>query len=149
MPNSSNRAGAAIQILVQNERKKLNVEVAAIKNGTSERPIPIVWRPAFCQIVDAFVRGDYLLHGGVAGVEAVSEEAASQIQSYLSDYGATLKSLPDETWNSSVCLWTGNHWDVLVDLPTTEEGASDLVLSARVNETSHGFNIEIHMVYIP
>ena len=128
---------------------KFNVEVAAIKNGTSERPIPTVWRPAFCHIVDAFVRGDYLLSDGVAGVDAVSEEAASRIQSYLSDYGATLKSLPDETWNSSVCIWTGNYWDVLVDLYTNEEGASDLALNARVNETSHGFKIEIHMVYVP
>lgn len=128
---------------------KFKFEVAAIKNGTSERPIPTVWRPAFCHIVEAFVRGDYLLSDGVAGVDAVSEEAASQIQSYLSDYGATLKSLPDESWDSSVCIWTGNYWDVLVDLYTNEEGASDLVLNARVNETSHGFKIEIHMVYVP
>ena len=128
---------------------KLSAEIAAIKDGTSERPIPTVWRPAFCHIVDAFVKGDYLLHDGVAGVNAVSEEAASHIQSYLSDYGATLKHLPDETWNSSVCIWTGSHWDVLVDLYTNEEGKSDLVLSARVTDTSHGFKIAIHMVYVP
>jgi hypothetical protein len=128
---------------------KLNTDVAAIKDGTSERPIPTVWRPAFCRIVDAFAKGDYLLKDGVAGVDAVSEATASHIQSYLSDYGATLNSLPDETWNSSVCIWTGSHWDVLVDLYTNEEGASDLVLSARVTDTTHGLKIAIHMVYVP
>src|SRR5471030_1211420 len=129
--------------------EKSNTEISEIKDGKSERPIPTVWRPAFCRIVDAFIKGDYLLKDGVAGVDAVSEETASHIQSYLSDYGATLKSLPDETWNSSVCIWTGSHWDVLVDLYTNEEGASDLVLSARVTETSHKFKIAIQMVYVP
>jgi len=128
---------------------KLNAEVAAIKDGTLERPVATAWRAAFCQVVDAFVEGDYLLRDGVADVDSVPEEAASHIQSYLSDYGATLKSLPDETWNSSVCIWTGSHWDVLVDLYTNEEGASDLVLSARVTDTSHGFKIAVHMVYVP
>ena len=85
----------------------------------------------------------------MADVDSVPEEAASHIQSYLSDYGATLKSLPDEAWNSSVCIWTGSHWDVLVDLYTNEEGASDLVLSAHVTDTSHGFKIAVHMVYVP
>ena len=130
-------------------KNKLNTDIVAIKDGESERPIPTVWRPVFCRIVDAFVKGDYLLKDVVTGVDAVSKETASHIQSYLSDYGATLKSLPDETWNSSVCIWTGSHWDVLVDLYTNEEGASDLVLSARVTDTSHGLKIAIHMVYVP
>nr|GEU28411.1 hypothetical protein [Tanacetum cinerariifolium] len=115
-------------------------------DGTSERPVATAWRPAFCHIVDAFVKGDYLLRDGVADVDPIPEETASHIQSYLSDYGATLKSLPDDAWNSSVCIWTGSHWDVLVDLYTNEEEASDLVLSARVTDTSHGFKIVVHMV---
>ena len=128
---------------------KLNAEVAAIKDGTSERPVATAWRPAFCHIVDAFVKGDYLLRDGVADVDPIPEETASHIQSYLSDYGATLKSLPDDAWNSSVCIWTGIHWDVLVDLYTNEEEASDLVLCARVTDTSHGFKIVVHLVYVP
>lgn len=78
----------------------------------------------------------------------IIQETASHIQSYMNDYGATLKSLPNDTWNSSVCIWTGSHWDVLVDLYTIEEGVSDLVLSSRVTETNDEFNIAIHMVYV-
>jgi hypothetical protein len=124
-------------------------EVAAVKDGTSERPIPSLWRPALCSIVAAFVKGDFLLAEDIAGVEAVSQETASHIQSYLHDYGATLEPLPDAAWNSSVCIWTGAHWDFLVDLYTREEGPSDLVLSGRVTDTSSGFKIAVHMVHVP
>ncbi len=124
-------------------------EVVAVKDGASERPIPSLWRPALRGIVAAFVKGDFLLVDGIADVEAVSQETASHIQSYLRDYGVTLEPLPDKAWNSSVCIWTGNHWDFLVDLYTREEGPSDLVLSGRVTDTSSGFKIAVHMVYVP
>jgi len=125
------------------------VEVVAVKDGTAERQIPSAWRPALRGIVAAFVKGDYLLADSIEDVQAVSQETANHIQSYLRDYGATLNPLPDETWNSSVCIWTGDHWDFLVDLYTREEGASDLVLSGRVTDTNSGFKIAVHMVYVP
>lgn len=123
--------------------------IAAIKDGTSERPIPTAWRPALRRVVDAFAGGDYAVVDGLDDIETISGETAFHIQSYVRDYGATLKSLPDETWKSSVCIWTGDHWDVLVDLYTEEEGASDLVLSARVTDSENGFRFSIHMVYVP
>ena len=123
--------------------------MAAIKDGTSERPIPTAWRPALRRVVDSFVRSDYAVVNGVDDIESISEETAGHIQSCVQDYGATLKSLPDETWNSSVCIWMGDHWDLLVDLYTEEEGPSDLVLSARVAEGENGFRFSIHMVYVP
>lgn len=124
-------------------------KIIAAKDGALEHPIPTAWRPIFCNIVDAFVKGDYLLSNNVVGVEPLSEKTASHIQRYLRDYGATLRPLPDETWKSSVCIWTGAHWDALVDLYTNEEGASDLVLSARVSDANPGFKIAVHMVYVP
>lgn len=123
--------------------------VLALKDGTSERPIPSAWRPALCGIVAAFVEGDYLLGHGIADVQSVSQETAEHIRSSIRDYGATLISLPDETWNSSVCIWNEDHWDFLVDLYTNEEGASDLVLSGRVMEENSGFKIAVYMVYVP
>lgn len=123
--------------------------IAAIKDRTSERPIPTAWRPALRRVVDAFVRGDYAVVDGGDDIESISEETALHIQSYVRDYGATLKSLPDETWDSSVCIWMGDHWDLLLDLYTEEEGPSDLVLSARVTDSENGFRFSIHMVYVP
>jgi hypothetical protein len=124
-------------------------EIPAIKDDLKERPIPTAWRPVFRSIVSAFVQGDYLLETGVVGVEAVSMEGAVKIENYVKGYGATLIELPDDTWDSSVCIWSGSHWDALVDLWTEAEGRSDLVLSARVVEADTGFLFKIYMVYVP
>jgi hypothetical protein len=43
----------------------------------------------------------------------------------------------------------GGHWNVLIDLFTIEEGASDLVLEVKVREDGAGYSFEIHSVYVP
>jgi hypothetical protein len=123
-------------------------QIPAFKDEV-ERSIPTAWRASLRQIVEAFVTGDYGLVCGVAGVEPVSAETASQVRSYVLDYGATLIPLPDSAWDSSVCVWDGDHWNALIDLWTQEEGRSDLVLHVRVAQASPGYYIEIHLVYVP
>jgi hypothetical protein len=71
-------------------------------------------------------------------VAPVSAETAKQIREYLEDYGATLVALDPDTWESSVSLWMGDKWEVLVDLWTEEEGRSDLVLHLYVREDGSG-----------
>ena len=115
----------------------------------AQRPIPPAWRHTFREIVSALVAADYRLEAQIAGVEPVSIETATQIRDYLRDYGATLVELPEATWESSVCIWTGSHWDVIVDLWTQEEGRSDLVLHAQVVETQSDISVTVHLVYVP
>src|SRR5687768_8157079 len=103
------------------------------ENPSEQRPIPIAWRQTFREIVAAFAAADYRLVA-IPAAEPVSTETATQIQRYISDYGATLVPLPEETWESSVCIWAGSHWDTLIDLWTQEEGRSDLVLHAQVTD---------------
>lgn len=124
-------------------------ELLPVKDGDSERPIPTVWRPTLKRIVDAFVSGDYALEADIPGVEPLSTETASQIKRNVADYGATLVPLPEEAWETSVCIWYGDYWNLLVDLWTREEGPSDLVLDARVTEASSGFRTQVHLVYVP
>lgn len=124
-------------------------EIFAVKDGTGQLPIPSAWRPLFGKIVDAFVEHDYKLNSDISGVRPLSAAAAAQVEDYIRDYGVTLVALPDEAWSSSVCIWAGCHWDVLVDLWTAEEGASDLVLSARVIEAEPGFSVQVQLVYVP
>jgi len=114
-----------------------------------EGPIPTAWREALREIVEAFAAGDYSLENGIPNVEPVSAETASHIRNSVHDYGATLITLPEATWASSVCIWYGEHWDALVDLWTRDESRTDLVLQVRVTETHQGFAINIHMVYVP
>lgn len=123
-------------------------EIPPVKDE-AERLIPSAWRPTFVRIVDALVRRDYRLQAGVPGVAPVSEDTAAHIRDYVQDYGATLAALPEESWETSLCHWTGSHWDALVDLWTEEEGRSDLVLEVRVRETDDGCLVNVHMVYVP
>lgn len=123
-------------------------EIAAVKDD-AQRPIPSAWRPVIKRIVDALARHDNRLGAGIPGVAPVSDETAAHIRDTVEDYGETLVPLPDDSWNTSVCMWTGHHWDVLVDLWTVGEGGSDLVLELKVVEGGDGYMVEIHMVYVP
>lgn len=127
----------------------MTVEISVEKNEENERSIPTVWRPTFSKVVEAFSRKDYSLSGGIEGVSLVLNETANQIKEYIQDYGEELIQLPDETWDSSVYIWTGSHWNVLIDLWTAGEGHSDLVLSAQVSEEDNRYIINISMVYVP
>lgn len=124
-------------------------DIANLKNTHNEGPIPSVWRPLIRRIVEAFVRGDYLLSEPISGVAPVSAETASHIAASIEKYGETLAPLPDASWDTSVCIWYGDHWDALIDLWTVGEGASDLVLGLRINEGAKGFIVHVQMVYVP
>ncbi|TQV65624.1 hypothetical protein FKG94_28425 [Exilibacterium tricleocarpae] len=125
------------------------IEVVVEKDEENERPVPTVWRPMFSSIVDALVKKDYSLSYKITGISSISNETAKYIKENIEDYGEELIQLPKETWKSSVYIWMGNHWDVLIDLWTAGEGRSDLVLRARVSESENGYTIDIVMVYVP
>ena len=120
-----------------------------VKDEENELPIAEAWRPTIEQVVRRFAEGDYALDEAVAGVAPVSTETAKQIREYVEDYGATLVALDPETWESSVSLWMGDKWEVLVDLWTEEEGLSDLVLHLYVREDGPGYRFEVYLVYVP
>lgn len=123
-------------------------DVPALRDA-GEGPVPSAWRPTLAHIVDAFVRRDYRLAGGVDGVAPLSEEAAADIEAAIRDYGATLVQLDEQTWNTSVYIWMEDHWDALVDLWTKEEGRSDLVMQVRVTENEGAYTVSVYMVYVP
>ncbi len=145
-PFSSNLNGFfSLETQVENEY----VEVPAVKDEESERAIPSAWRPVLAHIVEAFVRHDYLISAGIPGVAPVSAETAAHIHEYIQEYGEELVELPEQTWDTSVCIWTGDRWDALVDLWTRGEGRSDLVLNVHVSEADAGYVVDVHMVYVP
>jgi hypothetical protein len=123
--------------------------VVAVKDESKQQPIPTLWRPVFTQVISALKSGDYRLKAAVPGVERPSIETAEQIKRAIAAYGGTLIELPEETWESSVCMWYRTHWDALIDLWTEEEGRSDLVLNAQISENSSGYFFKIHMVFVP
>lgn len=111
--------------------------------------IPTVWRPIFKEIVCAFVQKDFLLKSKPRFTAPISQESADFTSEYIEDYGESLIGLPEETWESSFCLWMGDKWDVLIDLWTESEGRSDLVLKAAVEEDGEDYLVTVEMVYVP
>lgn len=124
-------------------------DVLVSKDEANQSPVPNMWRSTFCHIVEAFKDGDFRLGKGIVGVCPISSLDAATIEENLRSYGATLTSLPERTWETSVSQWMQGYWDVLIDLFTVEEGASDLVLAARVYEQGRGYAFEIQSVYVP
>jgi len=123
--------------------------VSVVKDEDKESPIPTAWRKTFVDIVEAFKGKDFKLERKIPGVKPVLEQDAVRIAGNIEDYGAQLVSLPDETWQTSVCRWMRGYWEVLIDLFTVEEGASDLVLTARVYEDELAYRIEVQSVHVP
>jgi hypothetical protein len=123
--------------------------VLAVKDPDKERPIPTAWRSTIKAIVHALAVRDYQLDSGVSGVAPASAETANHIKKYVESYGAELIELPDEAWDTSVCIWTGSRWDALIDLWSASEGRTDLVLSLQVQESAAGIEFHIYMVYVP
>jgi hypothetical protein len=122
-----------------------------LKDPDGEHPVADVWRDTFRTIVARVVGGDYELRG-IPGVQPLSPEVGLDVlRDRMANYDdVTLAELPDAAWDTSVAMWGGSdYWDVLVDLHTVEEGRSDLVLGARVTETSDGYSFEVHMIYVP
>ena len=99
--------------------------------------------------MEGLKKGDFDLVRRVKGVRPISAEDALRIADNIKCYGAQLTSLPEQAWQTSVCLWMIGYWHALVDLYTVEEGASDLVLDVRVYEEGQAFAFEIFSVYVP
>ena len=127
-------------------RRKLNEQRTTPYEPTEQQPVPERWRDVLAQVADGIASGDFGRLTLVPGVEPVSGATAAQIRSYVSGYPATLVPLPVESWETSVCIFNGEEWEVLVDLWTREEGRSDLVLHAFI---SQGNVVRVHAVYVP
>ena len=121
-------------------------EVQVVKDGERESRVPSVWRATLSSIVDALVKGD---EPQLPHVSFRTADTWGHIKSNLQDYGAHLIGLPEESWDSSVCIWVGEFWEVVVDLYTEEEGRSDLVLQVHVRGDQNGFMYEVILVYVP
>jgi len=126
-----------------------NIAVPVAKDEENELPVPEIWRPVFCEIVKSFSNKNYLLKSTIPNVNSLSISDAKYIEDYIESYGEELIELPSETWDSSIYLWMGSHWNVIVDLWTLSEGLSDLVLTVKVYEVNDKYLFNIEMVYVP
>ncbi len=122
--------------------------VPILKDEVQEHRVPSEWRSKLCEIADALKDGNFSLLG-LGSVEQLDEATADGIARNIYSYGCALTALPDESWDTSVCQWQSEHWEVLVDLFTVEEERSDLVLFVNVFEEAGDFIFKVHFVYVP
>ncbi|MBQ4880561.1 hypothetical protein J8M21_25515 [Pseudoalteromonas luteoviolacea] len=99
--------------------------------------------------MESFVNQDYNLNEAIDSVGSISDSLASYIKENIEEFDETLVSLPQETWDTSVCQWMESYWEVLIDLYTLESGLCDLVLSIRVYERSESYYFEVQSLHIP
>ncbi len=126
----------------------MSAPVPILKDEDHEHPVPSEWRPKLREIVEALKDGNFNLIG-LALIDPLDDATGAGIAQNIKDYGCTLTSLSDESWDTSVCMWQADYWEVLVDLFTLEEGRSDLALHVHVFEQMDGFNFKVHFVYVP
>lgn len=118
------------------------------KNENEELPVPLAWRSTIYMIVDALKAGNSQAKE-ILNVEPVDSENAELIDNSIQYYGDTLISLPDETWETSIYRWMVDRWDVMVDLFTSKEGRSDLVLFLSVFEKEKSYRFQVQSVHVP
>jgi hypothetical protein len=127
----------------------MTTDIPVVYDEETAFQVPTVWRETLIRIVEAFKNNDLSAISRIEGVQNIELEYLHEIAENVTDYGETLVSLPDETWETSQALWMGFRWDVIVDLFTEQEGRSDLILFIRVFETNGTFEYSIQDIYVP
>ena len=115
----------------------------------SEHPVPERLRRRFSELASALVAGNSRLSNpAIKGVAPIDPSLADFVAEQIEAYGAALAPLSDEVWARSIYVWDAAHWQFLIDLTTTEEPVSDLVLHARLRDDEDG-QIEVWSVHVP
>ena len=123
--------------------------VPVTKNEDEELPVPTEWRKPLADIVECLASGEFSKLSSLPAVTLEGGWGWQDIDAYIRDYGCKLTSLPQESWRTSIYLWMGGYWDVLVDLFTVEEGPSDLALSLRVYPREGSYTFRIEWLHVP
>jgi hypothetical protein len=119
------------------------------KNEKIEQAIPADWRPVIIEIVKDVQSGN-LRPRNILGFDVdVDLSHVDDIYQSIDGYGDRLVSLPEDSWQTSVCRWMDGYWHLLIDLFTAEEGLSDLVLFIDVCEHDSFASFKIRSLYVP
>ena len=120
-----------------------------LKDLEKEYAIPNVWKDSILDVVVQLTNDNFELHNTPENVYLQSSDLAKLNRENVLEYGCCLMPLIAECWEHSCYQWQGDYWGLIVDLCTTEEGVSDLVLSGRVFPSASGYKYEFGLVYVP
>lgn len=123
--------------------------IVPLEDEHASHPIATDWRPILIAVVERFVEGDFSLSSPVPCVLPVDPDTARQNKEYVSSYGHPLIGLSNTVWDSSCAQWMGKNWEIIVDLCTTTEGVSDLVLTGKVANVNGQPVFTVGLIYVP
>lgn len=123
--------------------------ISISKDADNQRPIPSVWRKDLKRLADGFVSKEFLEGSDKVSISPVASEIKEINFANIADYPDRLGPLAEKSWETSVCIWASDHWDVLVDLSDENSETADLVLHAKVWEDGEGFVLETGLIYVP
>ena len=119
------------------------------KNENDELPVPNSWRTKLSEIVSSLADKSLFHSNEIIDLAPIDPAELRRIERNIEDYGDPLLHLSEESWKTSIYRWMGTHWTVLVDLSTTEEPSSDLVLFLTVHAKGDGYKFMIDSVHVP
>lgn len=111
--------------------------------------IPKDWRKKIVDIVEVFKNRNLEKLNEIEDIEYIELEHAQDILSNLDSCDLSLVSLPNETWESSSCIYFGDGWQVFIDLYTKEEGRSDFILTFVVMKNGPNLIFTLDNIYVP
>ena len=124
------------------------MSVPVLKDPESEHAVRSAWRHALKGVVKSIQDKSFDFQNVEIKTSPLSPNEVTRIVANIEDYGCHLRELPDESWNTSVCSWQIDYWELLIDLFTEEEGLIDLALTLRVYEDS-GYRFEVMSIHVP
>ena len=122
---------------------------ANLKSIDKELPVPTSWRDIISRIVDEVKIGNFSLEGLNGVAVPIASQDAARITENILDYGGKLASLDGASWETSICCYTGEYWEVLIDLSTVPEKVSDLVMFLDIKEDNGKMNFAVTSIHVP
>ena len=104
-----------------------------VKDEENERPIPLVWRTTILAIGECIKAGDYRFEKAPSSVKRVNADTAEVSVYQIESYGCESVTITELSWQSSIYIWMGEQWDVIVDLIDENGSHTDLILKLNIS----------------
>lgn len=114
-----------------------------------ECPVPEKWRSSLKRLADAYTVQGELSEDGDVLTPKLDADVLEISRANIADYPDAMGELADSSWATSIHVWQGSHWEVLIDLTTENGQVSDLVLHCRVAQVDGAYVVEPGLVYVP
>lgn len=119
------------------------------KDPDNERPIPMAWRTDLKIITDSFVNNATPTALSFVKLTPMDDDSLNISLANIRDYPDEIGLLSEKSWETSIHIWMGRYWDILLDLTDANGGVSDLVLDGKMYEDVEGYIFKPHLIYVP